>query len=147
MPTLNPAKIIALLQERIDIMGMFDDITCEKELPGLTEKIAFQTKDTPAQYLEPYAITEAGRLVHILRECHDVPENERPLYGTPEFDMPGSMSKLFGSVKWVKIGEEDLNYHGWLNFYGNDSKGEWWEFNAKFTDGVMVEVVRVESNG
>lgn len=38
----------------------------------------------------------------------------------------------------------DLNFHGILNFYGNEKKNdgsyEWHEYNAKFTDGQLVNI-------
>ena len=30
--------------------------------------------------------------------------------------------------------------HGWLNFYTSTKEGGWHEYNAKFTDGQMVEI-------
>jgi hypothetical protein len=112
-------------------MGLFDDITCEKELPGLTEKLSFQTKDLDCM-MGSYTITAEGRLIE-----HAFGLESR----TPE-EKAVSLIPLFNRVE---LGDVDTNYHGWLNFYGDDSKGQWHEFNAKFTDGVMVEVVRVES--
>lgn len=46
-------------------MGMFDYLLCEKPLPGtvpawIGRDHDFQTKDTPAQYLETYVIREDG---------------------------------------------------------------------------------------
>ena len=37
---------------------------------------------------------------------------------------------------------EALEFHGVLNFYGG-LPGEWREFNAKFTDGKLVEITIV----
>lgn len=65
----------------------------------------------------------------------------------------------------VRAGSEreiDINYHGWLQFYGDyrsgevlpidpntgqdllhSARGEWFEYRAKFTDGRIVELCRV----
>lgn len=37
--------------------------------------------------------------------------------------------------RWV-----DIPMHGYVNFYASDKNGAWWEFNAKFTDGVLVAI-------
>lgn len=42
------------------------------------------------------------------------------------------------------VDSEDSNYHGMFNFY-NSFKGEWFEYNAKFTDGDLVIINRVET--
>jgi hypothetical protein len=45
-------------------MGVFDYIRCDFPLPdGFAGGVKFQTKDTPAQYLETYIITSDGRLL------------------------------------------------------------------------------------
>ena len=36
----------------------------------------------------------------------------------------------------------DIGFHGWLNFYRGNAR-EWEEYNAKFTDGNLVEIIRV----
>ena len=34
----------------------------------------------------------------------------------------------------------DVNYHGMINFYRFDEDENWWEYDAKFTDGKCVEI-------
>lgn len=113
-------------------MGMFDHIRCEYPLPGLDDptSIDFQTKDTDEQYLHQYTITKDGRLIKdiVHYEDHSDPKAE-------------GLLALGGCMTPVKDGEEDTNYHGWLNFYGGD-----FEYNAKFTDGKIVEIQRVEES-
>lgn len=46
-------------------MGMFDDLRCKYPLPVKgANALAYQTKDTPAQYLDNYEIREDGTLWH-----------------------------------------------------------------------------------
>lgn len=41
-------------------------------------------------------------------------------------------------------GGGDTEYHGWLNVYGTVNDRDWYEYDIKFTDGVVVEVRRTE---
>jgi len=99
-------------------MGLFDYVKCEVGLPdGKANDCEFQTKDFDCPYMETYTITAQGRLVHnAVRYDIDPPD------------------KRTGSI--------DMNFHGYLNFYGGDD-GEWREFNAKFTDGQLIEIVKI----
>lgn len=135
-------------------MGMFDWVRCEYPLPGLDDPkaIRFQTKDMDdMMYLTEFVITKDGRLVH-----HKVTKVEDR--SDPKAE--GLMRSLGCAtpVEWVDV---DLNYHGTLNFYGDKNTGElrainlkngidrlhpeeteWFEYNAKFTDGQLVSVER-----
>jgi hypothetical protein len=43
--------------------------------------------------------------------------------------------------QWIHEGWEDMNYHGWLNFYDYDTDTNIsTDYNAKFTDGELVSV-------
>lgn len=94
-------------------MGMFDDIKYEGR--------DFQTKDFDCE-LATYSI-EGGRLLkkQWRQECGKV----------------------------IEAAPHDMNFHGWLNFYtcnidpANGSRGKWEEYNAKFVDGALMEVVPV----
>jgi hypothetical protein len=57
---------------------MFDSVICEVPLPrlGVTDRV-FQTKDTPAQFLDTYVIRADGRFVHRDPIMEEVPEGER----------------------------------------------------------------------
>lgn len=123
-------------------MGMFDYLRCEVPLPdGFTGEL--QTKDFERTMGE-HVITKDGRLVlAILERVDGVPKAERPY---PDAD-PGSFEELIGSTRPVWR-HEDANYHGIVNFYGGeyvDSKYVWHEYNAKFTDGDLVEIVLVKT--
>ena len=137
-------------------MGMFDTITCHYPLPGLSDptSIEFQTKDLE-RLLNRYTITREGRLIEHYEEYEKCPENEQPIYGTPEWDT--TLGPLIGALSVKKGSERDIdtNYHGWLQFYGDfdpqtgrdqiqAERCEWFEYRARFTDGKIVELTRVE---
>lgn len=47
--------------------------------------------------------------------------------------------------QWVADPPLDTNFHGFVNFYTNNDGDEREEYNAKFTDGKLVSVQRVEN--
>ncbi len=96
---------------------MFDDVTCHYPLPDGKPSEPFQTKTFDEPYLEHYTITAHGRLLR-----------DQPWW-TCEKGEPRDPT--------------DVNFHGILNFYGGET--EWREFDAKFTDGQLVSVTKIES--
>ena len=52
---------------------------------------------------------------------------------------------LAGSLERTNVRLETIPHHGYVNFYTSISK-KWYEFNAKFTDGKLVEI-KEESAG
>lgn len=148
-------------------MGMFDYIRCEVPLPdGFVGEL--QTKDFDCAMGE-HVITKDGRLVlAILDHTEEVPKAERPYPDAPD----ESILSIAGSVRFIWR-HEDANHHGMVNFYGSEylrsdgtpyregggvlhqgqdvvsrKTGEplryvFHEYNAKFTDGRLVEIVVV----
>lgn len=148
-------------------MGMFDHVLIEgHDLPGIdperlqrahrTEEggqedlagkpVVFQTKDLE-NYLGTYVI-KGGRLYERIYEHEDVPEEERPYYGMPEWDEGGRVfGKDFygrsGSRRVVGHHDDDLEYHGDLIFYATkkdlglaeEHSAGLATFRARFTDG------------
>lgn len=116
-------------------MGMFDYVRCEVPLPdGFTGEL--QTKDFACQ-MGAHVIRADGRLIlAILNHTEEVPLADRP-YPSAE-----GLLKWAGSVRPIWR-HEDANFHGIVNFYGDDSDKRWHEYNAKFTDGQLVEIVQV----
>lgn len=121
-------------------MGMFDDIKYKGR--------DFQTKDFDCTMHRYYI--EDGRLLESIGHTEDkspaaVWKKEHPGEELPE-ELQGILG-MCGCCSWVETGRADLNYHGIVNFYGNNPETkEWEEYNAKFTDGSLVEVVRVPSD-
>ena len=97
-------------------MGMFDDIYCDLELPGLgkTDK-SFQTKDLYC-CLDKYRITEEGKLFREYDSHDEEDKKEIPFHG------------------FIQFYEGDGD---WNNNY------IWIEFKAKFTDGICVDITRI----
>jgi hypothetical protein len=104
-------------------MGMFDEVICELPLPDGWEHPVFQTKDFDEPYLDKYVIRADGRLIR-----------KKPWY---ESDIKN---------------DTDTNCHGLLRFYSyegdaNDATpigDRWHEYEAKFTDGNLVKIEKVE---
>lgn len=104
-------------------MGMFDSIVCEMPLPGWEGKPPLlQTKSLSCE-CGRYLIRTDGRLVREFRKHEETADNPR-------------------LVKKVHVG-----HHGILRMYTcvgdiNTDDWKWWEWEAKFTDGVCVEITR-----
>lgn len=144
-------------------MGMFDYIRIEgHELPGLNRELLresqkdneslaeeptiFQTKDLE-NYLGVYVIRD-GRLFERIYEREEVPEEERPYYGKPEWHEGGRVFsrdyyRRVGSKKVVGHRDMYLDHHGDILFYASkknlrlaEEHGEGLvEFTARFTHG------------
>ena len=126
---------------------MFDYVKCEYPLPieGL-ENAEFQTKDTPEQYLETYRITKAGRLLQPIVRREVVPEDERPnCIGKPPEERT-EVDKFIGAMRVIVEREEDMNYHGDLDFYGGRTNDEFYEFVARFTEGQLQWIKQINSD-
>ena len=140
-------------------MGVFDYVRCEYPLPGLADptSVLFQTKDTDAMYLDKYIISKEGRLIH----HKPVKWEDRSPKGAT------GLMALCGACTPVEFIDEDTNFHGVLNFYGDKHTGElrllslapenflqdlnhpeateWFEYEATFENGFLVKVVRVDT--
>ena len=126
-------------------MGMYDHLyvedlsllpLTESERAGLTTETEWQTKSLDCVLTDAY-LTPDKRLEELLFDMEEVPKEERPY---PDKD--GFMG-MIGSLRRVNERRVDTGHHGYLNFYTSHN-GKWLEFRAKFTDGVMVEIVRCE---
>lgn len=114
-------------------MGMFDYLRCEVPLPDGADIEQFQTKDFGCDMVE-HVITADGRLLlERIDETLEVPKAERPY---PNAD---GLMGLCGSIRTIRS-KHDSNFHGVLNFYSHDKAGVWREYNAKFTDGKLIEI-------
>ena len=129
-------------------MGLYDNVKCKYKLPGATKEVqndTFQTKDLGST-MDHYTITEEGELVNHVYEYYEVPEEERPNYGTPEWDS-NPYSKLLGSMRSKFIENRKINYHGVISIYTIADDDEWWEYEIKFTDGKVVDIRRINKKG
>lgn len=128
-------------------MGMFDYIKCEYPVPDTeVQHHSFQTKDFN-NLMDTYTISNEGRLIYHKTKTVEVPKEERPYWGKPEWDEDGLFS-LIGSQRNIPVADIDMDFHGILNFYtyigdvNSDSDYVWYEYNAKFTEGQLVELTR-----
>ena len=103
-------------------MGMFDDVLCEQPLPDGYEG-EFQSKDFEC-LLDTYKISAEGRLLR--REYEWVEADDAPL-----------------GIRKERRGWTDTEYHGTFRFYDYADDKSWHEYEAKFTDGQLVEISQV----
>jgi hypothetical protein len=127
-------------------MGMFDELICEYPLPdSAVQNEVFQTKSLDCT-MDRYTITKDGRLILHKVRYESVPEEERPYYGTPEWD-ESPFLQVAGSLKSVPVGDVAIPYHGYIRFYtylGKHPDGESFEYLAKFTNGRLKEIRQVQ---
>lgn len=105
-------------------MGMFDDVKCDADLPGVATPPGslFQTKSLFCS-MAHFTITPAGRLIYHRRRAEKVGE----LAIGPNFVLP--------QYKQVPVEDLDMNYHGdlWLCAYQTERGIS--DFVARFTHG------------
>lgn len=126
-------------------MGMFDDIKCDMPLPNGFTGQHFQSKDLDC-CMDSYHITAGGRLLkRYVDRVEPVSEDQWEHVGAtdPLRQIWHEQSKTKKVYAW-----RDTNFHGMLNFYTHegsmgDGTWKWHEYNAKFTDGQLVEITQV----
>jgi hypothetical protein len=108
-------------------MGMFDYITHEGR--------RYQTKDTPSQYLDEYRIVN-GRLLCDEWHHEEVPKEKR------KYPNEDGLLGMVGSItRVVDKHDVDQNWHGHIDMVPDS--GPYEEYRAKFTDGDLMEFVRL----
>ena len=118
-------------------MGMFDTLyinidklpISDKEKETIGNDTEWQTKSFDCVLTEIY-ITDQNELKINRWNYEEVPLEDRP---NPTKE---GMLGFMGSVRRTNERLETMPYHGYINFYGN-AGGDWYEFNAKFTDGQL----------
>ena len=118
-------------------MGLFDDITVNYPLPETVGRTTFQTKDTPAQYMDKYEIREDGTLWH---EAYDTVDTSDP--------NAKGISRVAGILTRInKRWEHCDKFTGEIVFYGfangKDSTG-WLEFSSYFKNGAIQQINLIE---
>jgi len=122
-------------------MGMFDYIRCKMPLPAdpAPPKVdLFQTKDTPTfqLWLDIWEIRGDGSLVKLGYRIEDRSDKTAPA-GSWE-SLSGCMTKVYDPAM-----DETVPFHGDIHFYGFID-GEWWEYRARFTDGICGRIDLIE---
>lgn len=111
-------------------MGMFDYIRCLYPLPiNYLNDEEFQTKSTPAQFLDNYEIRKDGSLWY---ERYDLEDHSDP---TKE-----GIDKYFGiltrtNIKWIPM----KDFTGEIVFY-TVKQNTWFDFSAYFINGVLKSI-------
>ncbi|CAN5375792.1 hypothetical protein BH09SUM1_BH09SUM1_02520 [soil metagenome] len=116
-------------------MGMFDFIKCEYPLlPDGANEREYQTKDTPAQFVDYYEIRKDGTLWH---EEYDIEDRSDPnAEGIEGFI--GCMTRV--NERWVQVSD----FTGEIRFYRCNRGGEdWLEFSSYFLNGQIQQVNRI----
>ncbi len=119
-------------------MGMFDYIRCKYPLPlaGANE-LRFQSKDTPAQFLDEYEIREDGSL------WHEDYETEDRSYPNAE-----GLLALIGIMTRVNCRWEPCTFTGDITFgmYIDEElpSKTWVEYSAYFLKGQLRELHQLE---
>lgn len=124
-------------------MGMYDYLKIktdmlpisDKEKKALGSDKKWQTKDFEC-ILSTAVITENGKL------------RFKTFRYEWDKNFTSALTKITGKKgalvttdeRWVDL----KDYHGIVNFYTIDDNNTWYEFNAKFTDGQLVEIIRVD---
>ena len=119
-------------------MGMFDQVHYNGRV--------FQTKDFECLMTDYYI--ENGRLLGSVGHAEDRSPATAWRTAHPGEELPEELQGLrglCGCCSWVETGRKDTNFHGILRFYTCTSPDDWEEYKAKFTDGALVEVSRVET--
>jgi hypothetical protein len=124
-------------------MGMYDEIKCEYKLPDSeVQEHIFQTKDFE-NLLDRYIITEEGKLIWKKSHWENVPEEERPYYGTEQWNQ-NPLFQTIGSLK--TIFDEDVfmeDYFGEVIMYTIYNK-TFYEYKVRFIDGKVFKIIPME---
>lgn len=126
-------------------MGMYDNLRCDAPLPDgrVDASNDWQTKDGPCE-MGLVVITADGQLVFEEAHIEEVPEQERPHYGTPKWKEDG-LWRLAGSLKRVVDGTYVVPRHGDVHFYRFRCNGDQCEeYRARFTNGRLDSITAVD---
>lgn len=126
-------------------MGIYDhlELPAAISLPGLERDpstVTWQTKSIGQPAMRTFRISPDGRLLQ--EECHteEVPEEERPYYGTERWAEP--LFQLTGGFRRVHDGWSERVYTGVIRF-GASVEGEYMSYRATFSDGRLVAIRQV----
>lgn len=126
-------------------MGMFDDIKVKYPLPAKCRQFqnrSFQTKDTPAQYLDLYMIRRDGTLWHQEYDTTDTSDAAKWKKAHPGKPVPKHLDSFCGCMTRInKRWRKCKNFTGSITFYTFPVEKKttgWVEFCAHFTKGKMM---------
>ena len=112
-------------------MGLFDDLRCHYPLPiEGANALDYQTKDTPAQFLDRYEIRADGTLWHYAYEIEADPDEADRLHRSRR------------NRSWEPV----EHFTGEIVFYSDTDEGKWLEFSAYFVRGKLKCEIEVLHN-
>lgn len=127
-------------------MGMFDNITCKHPLPVAgANAMTFQTKDTPAQWLDHYEIREDGTLWHEDYDTEDQSDAAKWEQAHPGQQAPRELDAFCGCMtkvnqRWTQL----TDFTGEICFYEILEPNGWIEFSAYFVNGHIKHIQLIE---
>lgn len=132
-------------------MGMFDDLRCKFPLPlPQFEEMLFQSKDTPAQFMDAYEIREDGTLWHESYDVEDQSKKAEWVAAHPGEAPPAELNTMenafLGCMARVrKRWEQVTDFVGEIRFYNtiSPSGSGWIEFSAYFVGGKLNQLYLV----
>ena len=112
-------------------MGMFDELKCKYLLPDpIHNTLDYQTKDTPAQFLDEYEIREDGTLWH---EEYDLEDRSDP-NAKGVMKLAGFMTKV--NRQWHFLSD----FTDCIRFYTHDENKRWIQYAALFDHGKLIKI-------
>lgn len=121
---------------------MYDELKCEYSLPEKYQNLNFQTKSL-GNFLDKYVISKEGDLIIYSFDWEHVPDEERPYFGTPEWDK----LSWVGSMKSIPNEPRKIDHTGEVRFYTSINHNDGWiEFVAFFSKGKLIHIELVEEN-
>lgn len=131
-------------------MGLYDHLAIEDGLdtsfPGLgadPTRVAWQTKSIGRPYMGRYKVTMDGRLYEADIDVEYVPEEDRPMYDEEQGGFESELHAAAGMFSESVEGWTDTGYHGVVEIHASVDD-EFFSYDLKFTDGVLVDVTRNE---
>ena len=108
-------------------MGMFDYLKCKYPLPDAGDNdLEYQSKDTPAQFLDNYEICADGSLWHL---GYDIENRSDP--------NAEGLARLVGGLSRVNERWEPVSFTGEIRFYCYVGENQCTEFSAYFVNGML----------
>lgn len=108
-------------------MGMFDYLKCKYPLPDAGDNdLEYQTKDTPAQFLDNYEIRADGSLWHL---DYDIEDKSDP--------NAEGLARWAGRISHVNERWEPVPFTGEIRFYHYASETGRTEYSAYFVNGML----------
>lgn len=130
-------------------MGMYDRVEFDDsiDLPGFEggePRHGWQTKEFN-RVLGIYRISEDGRLLKEEYHTEEVPEEERPHYNEEIEGFEDNLDEMFGSFQRITDDWNEVDFHGEMRVVGVTEE-LFYEYNLKFTDGVLEDIELLEKH-